>query len=107
MCTVRFEVLVVEDHSTDQTAAIAESFGAKVIHNHAIASGSGKSMACWNGTHQAKGKWLLFLDADSSFTNKYSLYHLIKFYRRKGAKGILSVKPFHTVERLYENLSAH
>lgn len=101
-----FEVLVVDDHSTDHTATIAKSFGATVLRNKAVDSGSGKSMACWHGAQHAKGKWLLFLDADTSFANTNSLFHLLGLYQQKGAKGILSVQPYHTVHRLYEQLSA-
>ncbi|MGQ7885509.1 glycosyltransferase family 2 protein [Paenibacillus sp. WC2504] len=101
-----FEVLVVDDHSTDHTATIAESFGAKVLQNKAVDSGSGKSMACWHGALHAKGRWLLFLDADTSLMNVESLICLLSFYQQKGAKGILSLQPYHTVHRLYENLSA-
>ncbi|MBP3965085.1 glycosyltransferase family 2 protein [Paenibacillus lignilyticus] len=101
-----FEVLVVDDHSTDQTAEIAKSYGAKVLQNKAVESGSGKSTACWHGAQHAKGQWLLFLDADTSFTNADSLFKILGFYHRKGARGILSLQPHHTVHKLYENLSA-
>ncbi|MVP00677.1 glycosyltransferase family 2 protein [Paenibacillus lutrae] len=101
-----FEVLVVDDHSTDRTATIARSFGAKVLRNQAVETGSGKSAACWHGAQHAKGHWLLFLDADTSLTDADSLFKLLGFYQRMGAKGILSLQPYHTVHRLYENLSA-
>lgn len=101
-----FEVLVVDDHSTDNTAAIAKTYGAKVIKNPTANQGSGKSVACWHGAKHTKGQWLLFLDADTYFPNANSLKDVCFFYRRKGAKGIVSLQPYHTVHRLYENLSA-
>lgn len=101
-----FEVIVVDDNSTDDTEVIARSYGAIVLKNNAVESKSGKSMACWLGTQHAKGDWLLFLDADTTLASEYSLMRLMMLYHEKGAKGILSVQPFHTVHKLYENLSA-
>ncbi|MGE6377692.1 glycosyltransferase family 2 protein [Peribacillus muralis] len=97
----QFEILVVDDHSTDNTVAIAESYGSKVLQNE----GSGKSSACWRGAKHAKGSWLLFLDADTAFINQDGLRNLLHFYQGKGARGILSLQPYHTVDRLYEHLS--
>ncbi|MDN7243537.1 glycosyltransferase family 2 protein [Planococcus sp. N028] len=101
-----FEILVVDDDSTDNTAAVAESLGAKVLQKKAEQQGAGKSAACWYGATQAKGEWLLFLDADTYFTNRDGVRNLLLSYKEKGAKGILALQPFHTVRRLYENLSA-
>lgn len=101
-----FEVLVVDDHSTDGTATIARRFGAKVLRNDAVESGSGKSAACWHGARHARGQWLLFLDADTCLADADSLTKLAGAYQQKGARGILSLQPYHTVYKLYENLSA-
>ena len=101
-----FEVLVVDDHSTDDTVNVAASFGATVLHNESKEAGAGKSSACWHGVQHSKGAWLLFLDADTRFSDPDSLIHLLAQYQRKGARGILSLQPFHTIEKLYENLSA-
>lgn len=101
-----FEVLVVDDHSTDDTVNVAASFGATVLHNESKESGAGKSAACWHGVQHSKGKWLLFLDADTRFSNPDSLRHLLALYRRKGARGIVSLQPYHIIEDMYENLSA-
>jgi 4,4'-diaponeurosporenoate glycosyltransferase len=97
----QFEILVVDDDSSDNTAVVAESFGAKVLQN----PGAGKSSACWHGAEQAKGSWLLFLDADTKFTSVEGLSNLLHDYQEKGAKGITALQPFHTVERLYEHIS--
>lgn len=62
----RFEVIVVDDHSTDRTREIAKSFPVKVLTADALAEGwSGKCNACWSGARAAHGKWLLFTDADT------------------------------------------
>ncbi len=64
---VEFEVIVVDDQSTDRTRAIAESFaGVRVIATEGLAAGwSGKCAAVWAGASIAKGEWLLFTDADT------------------------------------------
>ncbi|GAE92921.1 4,4'-diaponeurosporenoate glycosyltransferase [Gracilibacillus boraciitolerans JCM 21714] len=101
-----FEVLVIDDQSFDNTVTVAKAHGAKVIQKQGKDRESGKSMACWSGALHAKGKWLLFLDADTCFTDANSLRNLLLSYQQKGAKGILSLQPYHTVHKMYENLSA-
>ena len=60
------EVIVVDDHSTDSSAAIAASFPVRVIVADPLPEGwSGKCNAAWSGAKVAKGKWLLFTDADT------------------------------------------
>ncbi|GKV68825.1 4,4'-diaponeurosporenoate glycosyltransferase [Sporosarcina sp. NCCP-2716] len=101
-----FDLLVIDDDSTDRTAEVVSGFGAKVIRNQADHSGAGKSAACWRGAQAAEGDWLLFLDADTLFERETGLEDLLLQYKDFGASGILSVQPFHTVYRPYENLSA-
>ncbi|MCA1054164.1 glycosyltransferase [Rossellomorea aquimaris] len=96
------EIVVVDDQSTDNTVSVAESNGARVLHNE----GTGKSSACWHGSLHAKGQWLLFLDADTTFSSADGLRNLLHFYNEKGARGIVALQPYHTVYRLYEQLSA-
>src|SRR5664279_4126175 len=61
-----YELIVVDDHSTDGTRAIAESFPVKVIDAAELPPGwNGKCNAAWSGAKAAKGKWLLFTDADT------------------------------------------
>ena len=62
-----FELIVIDDHSTDRTRSIAQSFPTvRVFEADPLPDGwSGKSNACWTGAKLVKGKWLLFTDADT------------------------------------------
>ena len=63
---VSYEVIVVDDDSTDHTRAIAESFSVRVIAADPLPEGwSGKCNAAWSGARIARGHWLLFTDADT------------------------------------------
>jgi hypothetical protein len=66
-----WEILVVNDASTDRTREIAAGFssersGVAVIDAPKLEKGwTGKANACWAGVQRARGKWLLFTDADT------------------------------------------
>ncbi|MFZ0273146.1 MAG: glycosyltransferase [Acidobacteriaceae bacterium] len=62
-----WEILVVDDQSTDRTHAIAAGFaGVTVMDAPKLEKGwTGKTNACWAGAQIARGKWLLFTDADT------------------------------------------
>src|SRR5271166_1011271 len=64
---VVFEIIVVDDHSTDRTREIAASFPTvTVIEAAPLPSGwTGKNNAVATGARQARGQWLLFTDADT------------------------------------------
>ena len=100
------EVIVVDDESSDRTIAVAQQQGVKVIKKKKSDEWTGKSAACWSGAKEAKGDWLLFLDADTFFEDKTSLEQLLATYQSVDSTGILSFQPFHKITKLYENLSA-
>src|SRR6266436_8101901 len=64
---VPFEIIVVDDHSTDRTREIAQSFpGVRVIEAGPLPQGwTGKNNAVACGAREAWGEWLLFTDADT------------------------------------------
>jgi glycosyltransferase involved in cell wall biosynthesis len=64
---VDFEIIVVDDHSTDRTRAIASSFpGIHVMEAGPLPEGwTGKNNAVTMGASHARGEWLLFTDADT------------------------------------------
>jgi len=85
-----FEVIVVDNNSKDSTSKIAKKLGAKVIFEKK----RGVGLARNKGAKQAKGKILLFLDADTIASRD-----LLKTYSKifKDEKVIAAtgpVKPF-------------
>src|ERR1035437_9651815 len=57
-----WELVVVDDDSTDRTAEIARSFaGVKLLKAGKLEPGwTGKANAIWTAARRARGRWLLF-----------------------------------------------
>jgi glycosyltransferase involved in cell wall biosynthesis len=71
-----YEIIAVNDRSTDRTGEIMEKLAAessargqlRVIHHHELPKGwLGKTRAMCTATNHAAGDWLLFTDADVMF----------------------------------------
>ena len=67
---VEFEIIVVNDYSTDRTREIAEKYSkVRVIDAGELPAGwTGKNNAVATGARDAVGEWLLFTDADTIHT---------------------------------------
>jgi chlorobactene glucosyltransferase len=93
-----FELIAIDDRSTDRTGAIMDEMAAadprlKVLHIQPGSLGpgwTGKNNALFQGTKIASGKWLLFVDSDvllqknalskclsTSIYKKYDLFSLL------------------------------
>ena len=100
-----FEVLVVDDGSTDSTAAVAVQQGAKVIAAEPLPEGwTGKTWACHQGALAAAGDVFFFLDADTRFVHD-GFAHIVRYFSALEDNTVLSLLPFHRMECRYEELS--
>jgi glycosyltransferase involved in cell wall biosynthesis len=101
------EVIVVDDHSSDDTAAIAWQAGAglpiQVLQSPPLPVGwCGKTWALHHGVQASSGEVLVFLDADTEPAPEF-LERLLAQHQRLG--GLVSVQPYHRTEQAYEQLS--
>jgi glycosyltransferase involved in cell wall biosynthesis len=68
------EILVVNDQSTDRTAEIVRELTCEIQNLRLLETSDppagwiGKNNAVWLGAQNAKGKWLLFTDADTTLS---------------------------------------
>lgn len=92
------EILIYDDQSADQTAAVAEARAVKdprirLIRGASLPGGwKGKNHACYQLAQQATGDWLLFVDADVRMRHD-ALLKAIAFAQQKRL-ALLSVFPF-------------
>ena|SRR5438128_7260282 len=99
---IGFELIVVDDASTDRTAEIARSFeGITVINAGPLPDHwTGKNNAMSAGAKAAKGKWLLFTDADTVH-QPGSLARAVAEAEQHGA-ALLSYSPEQEVRGFWE-----
>ena len=99
---ITFEIIVVDDDSTDRTADIARSFpGVQVIPAGPLPENwTGKNNAMSAGAKVAKGNWLLFTDADTVH-HPGSLARAVAEAEQHGA-ALLSYSPAQEVHGFWE-----
>ena len=88
-----WELIVVDDHSTDRTAEIARGFaGVTVMEAGKLEPGwTGKVNAIWTAARRARGRWLLFTDADTIHEPEGLRHAMHEAVRHKA--GVLSYSP--------------
>jgi glycosyltransferase involved in cell wall biosynthesis len=88
-----WELIVVDDESSDRTAEIARSFPeVTVVKSGKLQGGwTGKANAVWTAARAARGKWLLFTDADTVHEEGDLRRGIHEAVRHKA--GILSYSP--------------
>ncbi len=98
-----YEIIVVDDFSTDKTGEIARQYGVKLVQNTELPDGwTGKNWAVWNGFKESTGDIIVFLDADVRLAPQ-ALEFLLGSREKCG--GVISVVPYHYTEKFYERLS--
>ncbi len=106
--TARVEVLVYDDQSDDSTPAILERLTRADDRIRRAATRSlppgwnGKQHACWRMAEQARGRWLLFTDADVRFAPGAAERSVAEAERR--GVGLLSTFPRQELGTLAERL---
>ncbi len=99
---VSFEVIVVDDASTDRTREIALSFPrVRLVDAGPLPEGwTGKNNAMAAGARQARGEWLLFTDADTVHLPGSMARSLAEARQHDAA--LLSYSPEQEVEGIWE-----
>jgi glycosyltransferase involved in cell wall biosynthesis len=101
-----WELIVVDDHSTDRTAEIARGFaGVTVLEAGMLVEGqkpawTGKNNAIWTAAPRARGRWLLFTDADT--LHEPGNLHRALHEAARHKVGVLSYSPRQMVRGLWQ-----
>lgn len=101
-----FEVIIVDDHSDDDTLGISESF--KVSHPEMSlkllkATGSGKKQAISQALHAADNEVVIVTDADCELPAKW-IEKMLAFYIAKDLKMLLGPVLLSPADTLFEKL---
>jgi 4,4'-diaponeurosporenoate glycosyltransferase len=97
------EIIIVDDHSEDDTGSLASSYGYHVVVPKERPKGwKGKPWALDQGVSHAKGDIIVFLDADTVIL-KHGLEKIFSVFLE--TKTPLSIQPYHQMKTSVERLS--
>ncbi|MDH3976288.1 MAG: glycosyltransferase [Deltaproteobacteria bacterium] len=104
----KYKVIVVDDNSSDNTAAIVKRLKEGCPNVHLVKTGelpqgwTGKNNACRTGVEHAEGEWYCFVDADVSAEGQL-IERALNFALARGAD-LLSINPFQELVSIAERL---
>ncbi len=104
----RLEILVIDDRSTDRTAAIAREHAERdprirlLSNDHLPPGWTGKTFVLSRATREARGRWLWFLDADTIHAPEF-LGIMMEFARENRAS-LVSLLPELRCETFWEEI---
>jgi chlorobactene glucosyltransferase len=104
----KLQIVVVDDNSTDETAAMARRIARSDARVQVIEAGPlpdgwvGKSHACWQGAMATQSEWLCFVDADTAAAAAL-LSSAVRFAQTHGLD-LLSLYPFQEMVSFWERV---
>lgn len=106
-----FEIILVDDHSEDQTADLAQQFIHSSITNQNLkislveSEGSGKKAALHTGIKNATGDLIITTDADCIVPANWINY-LVSYFEKHQPKFIAAPVNFHEEKNLFEKFQS-
>lgn len=108
-----WELLIIDDGSTDQTSDLVKTFSATIPIRYFYMSNGGVSKARNLGAQNARGEWLAFLDSDDEWlpnrlsdqvplTSQFRWIHAQEIWIRDGARVTQQTKHKKSGGRIFE-----
>ncbi len=102
----KFEVIIVDDHSTDETSEVSENF--KVLHSELNlkllkATGSGKKQAISQALHAAENELVMVTDADCELPPRW-IEVMVNHFQNHDLKMLLGPVLLSPANTLFEKL---